>query len=265
LKSLTARFLEILAATVDSLNIGLNPTFNPTIVVVSALILTGTVAFSKGFTLPVLILVVSVVLILLTRSPIRTWCKIPLLISVWATMVSVPLPFITSGQVITHMSLGWIKLEFTREGLDMMVTFVSRVAAAGAIFTSFAFIMGWRGIVRGLEGLRIPRELGLLLNLSIIHIPLFLREAAKMLSARESRIVRKIRLKEVWGVLSTVVGDLLLRSYERTWTLEKAIRARTFTPTGLSWKTPSAAVGIRDLLLLSFSLWILIVAVLGMV
>jgi len=262
LKSLTERFLESLAEAIDSLNIGSNPTFiNPTIAVLSVLILTGTTAFSHGFTIPILIIAFSILVILLTDSPMRTWAKIPLLVSVWAAIVMVPLPFITPGEPVASLSLGLIELRASGEGLNTALTFVTRAVAAVAIFTSFAFVLGWREIVRGLQGLRIPQELGLLLNMAIIHIPLFLREAVKMLSARESRMMRKIRFKEVWRILSTVVGDLLLRSYERSWVLEKAIKARSFRATELSWETPSEVMGIKDLLLLSFSLCILVLGV----
>ncbi len=255
MRNLTERFLEGLAGAIDSLNVGSSPTsLNPRMTLLSALILTGTAAFSYGFKLPLLILTVSVGLILLTRSPIRVWARIPLLVSVWAFLASVPLPFMTPGETVYRLSLGLIDLEVSREGLNSMLTFISRVVAAAAIFTSLAFIMGWKRIVKGLGDLRIPQELGFLLNLSIVHIPLFLRETVKMLSARESRVMRKIRFREVWRVLSTVVGDLLLRSYERAWMVDKAIRARSFASTGFPWKTPSAAVGIKDFLLLSFSL-----------
>ena len=149
----------------------------------------------------------------------------------WAALASAPLPFITHGKSIASLSLGFIGLSISREGVDLMVTFILRVVSAAAIFTSFAQIMGWRRIIRGLEGLRMPRELGLILNLSIIHIPIFLRETLKMLSARESRIMRKIRFRDIWGVLSMVVGDLILRIYERAWRINNAIEARSFTPT----------------------------------
>ena len=258
LRALTERFLRSLAEAMDSLNIEPTSTsLNPTIAVLSVLGLTVSAAFSYGFILPVLILAVSVALILLTRSPVRKWIKILLFASVWAAIVSGPLPFITPGEPIAASSLGLIELEISREGLNTMITFISRVVAATAVFTSLAFAMGWRRIVTGLEGLRIPPQLGLLLNLSIIHIPLFLRETVKMLSARESRIMRKTRVREVWGVLSTVVGDLLLRSYEHAWRLEKAIKARSFKSTGFSFRTPSAGVSSKDLLLLSLSLCIL--------
>jgi len=141
-----------------------------------------------------------------------------------------------------------------------MIAFISRVVASAAIFTSFVSIMGWRRIIMGLEGLRIPRELTLLLNLSVIHIPLFLRESSKMLSAREARIMRKITFKEIWRILATVVGDLLLRSHEHAWRLEKAIRARSFAAE-LSSKTTSIPLGIKDLFLLSLTLTLLLLGV----
>lgn len=264
LKSLSQRFLEGLAEAVDSLSSGTNPAlFNPTIAVISALILTGTAAFSYGFKLSALIFAVSVVLVLLTRSPICTWAKILMFILTWATLVSIPVPFITLGAPLANLSLGSIELKVSREGLNAMITFISRVVAAAAIFTSFVSIMGWERIVRGLGGLQMPRELTLLLNLSIIHIPLFLREASMMLSAREARIMRKTRFKDVWRVLATVVGDLLLRSYERAWRLEKAIRSRSFTSTGFLRITPPAKIGAKDLLLFSLTLCILTLGVLG--
>ncbi|UCE29358.1 MAG: hypothetical protein JSV85_01085 [Candidatus Bathyarchaeota archaeon] len=266
LRNLTERFLENLAEAVDSLSVGSTPSsLNPTIAVLSALVLTGTAAFSYGFALPALILAISVVLVLLAHSSVRQWTKILLFVSVWVALVSAPLPFITPGKSIAVLSLGLIELGVSFEGLNEMIAFISRTTAAAAIFTSFASAMGWRRIVNGLEGLRMPGQFGLFLNLSIIHIPLFLRETAKMLSARESRIVRKIRIREVWRVLSTVVGDLLLRGYERSWRLEKAINARSFIPLEPSLKTPSTAMGIKDFLLLFISLCILTLGVLSVV
>lgn len=263
LKSLTYKFLEGLAEAVDSLNSGVDYAFfNPTIAVFSALILTGAAAFSHDFKLPTLIFLISVGLVLITRSPIRRWVRIVIFISAWALIVSLPLPFITSGEPIVNLSIGMIKLRASHEGVNLMTAFISRVAASTAIFTSFASIMGWRRTIMGLERLRMPRELTFLLNLSIIHIPLFLRESSKMLSAREARVMRKITLKEVWKILATVVGDLLLKSYEHAWRLEKAIKARSFTEE-ISWKSTSNSVGIKDLLLLSLTLCVLLLGVLG--
>lgn len=260
-KYLTNRFLEGLAETIDSLN-GVTDSafFNPSIAVLSVLILTGIASFSYDFRLLTLIFFISVMLILISHSPMHIWFRVITFIFIWATAVSVPIPFITRGDPLATLSLGVIQLTASSKGVYLMITFILRVVTSAAIFTSFASIIGWRGIIRGLEGLRIPRELTLLLNLLIIHIPLFLREASKMLSAREARIVRRITFKEVWKILATVVGDLLLRSREHAWRLEKAIRARSFTAE-FPLETMSTPVRIKDLFLLSLTLTLLLLRI----
>jgi len=258
LKGLAHRFLEGLAETVDSLNSSAHSNlFNPTIAMFSALILTGIAAFSYDFKIPVLIFFISVTLVLMGRSSLRTWVRVIILIFSWAFIVSLPLPFIISGEPMVNISAGFVELKATYEGVNLMITFISRVVASAAIFTSFASLMGWRRTIMGLEGLRMPRELTFLLNLSVIHIPLFLRESSKMLSAREARVMRKITFKELWKVLATVVGDILLRSYERAWRLEKAIKARRFA-TEDSQRPRSNLLGVKDLSLLSLVLCILL-------
>ena len=152
LKSPTHRFLESLAEAVDSLNIGTNLTsLNPTIAVLSALILTGTVAFSYSLKLSVLIFAISVALVLLAHSPIRRWARILLFILAWATMVSIPLPFITFGAPLANLPLGFIELKVSREGLNVMITFILRVVAAAATFTSFCL---YYGLGKNCEGIR---------------------------------------------------------------------------------------------------------------
>jgi energy-coupling factor transporter transmembrane protein EcfT len=257
--------LEGLAESIESLNIEPKlPFFNPTIAVVSALILTGVAAFSYDYKLPMVILILSFMLVILTRSPLFLWTRIVLFILAWATLVSIPLPFMIPGESITNLSLNPIELKVGREGFYLMVTFISRVVAAAAIFTSFAFMMGWRKIVKGLEGLRVPQEITLLLNLLIIHIPLLIREVSKMMSAREARIMRNAGFKEKWIILATVVGDILLRSNERASRLEKGIRARSFASIEARRKDSSTEVVGKNLSLLSLSLCILASSVAGM-
>lgn len=253
MKSLIHSFLESLAETISTLNYEPNSNFfNPSVAILSALILTGIASFSFEPKLPLLILAVSVMLMILTHSRVYSWIKITLLITLWAVAVSIPLLFITPGDLIISIPLKLVELKISREGLNAMMVFTIRVVAAGAIFTAFIFILGWRKTMEGLRGLQIPRDVVFLLTLSIIYIPFLLREAAKILSAREARIVRRVKFREVWYVLASVIGDLLLKSYEHAWRLEKAIRARSFTLTRSSLGPP-AKIGVKDLTLLTFT------------
>ena len=252
MEKLTQRFLEGLAETINTLNREVvNPPFNPTITVLSALIFTSLAAFALDFKIPLLILTISIVLMVLTQAPIYSWIRIILFIFFWATIVSIPLPFITPGKPLIELSIPLTTLKISFEGLDLMINFIARVVSAAAIFTTFILMLGWRKTVEGLEGLKIPREIVLFLMLSIIHIPLFLREISKMLSAREARIVKKVKFKQIWGILATVIGDLLLKSHEHAWRLEKAIEARSLVSLNFPWKNSvKMKVGGKDLVLL---------------
>ncbi|MCX8176149.1 MAG: energy-coupling factor transporter transmembrane protein EcfT, partial [Candidatus Bathyarchaeota archaeon] len=137
-----------------------------------------------------------------------------------------------------------------------MINFIVRVVSATAIFTSFVLMLGWKKTMEGLKGLGVPYEVVFFLMLSIIHIPLFLRETSKMLSAREARIVKKVKFRQIWGILSTVIGDILLKSHEHAWRLEKAVKARSLTSLDFHFKS-SVKIHIKRkelmLLLLLFS------------
>ncbi|WP_455278045.1 energy-coupling factor transporter transmembrane component T family protein [[Eubacterium] cellulosolvens] len=196
------------------------------------MILTSVVSFSHNFELPLLILSLSIAIIILTKTPLRSWMKIITLTLAWATLVSIPLPFITPGKSVMSFTFNSMFLNITEEGIHIMIIFILRIVSASSIFTAFVLVIGWRGIIKGLEFFRIPRELTLLLKLSVIHIPLTIREAAKMISARDARIMKDIGVKELWKTLASVVGELFLRCYERAWRVDKAIKARSFESSG---------------------------------
>jgi energy-coupling factor transporter transmembrane protein EcfT len=246
--SLTSSFLEELAETINALNHESNSNFfNPSIAILSALLLTGSASFSSGFKTPLLILCLSLLIMLLARSRIYSWLKIVAITALWAITVSTPLIFTSPGS-LANIALGPVELRISLEGFYLMATFTVRVVAAAAVFTAFIFILGWRRMVDGLRGLKMPEVATSLISLSIIYIPYLIREMVKMLSAREVRIVRKTGFRELWYVLASVVGDLMLRSYEHAWRLEKAIKARSINPN--SPKAGGCRVWINDLILL---------------
>jgi len=124
--------------------------------------------------------------------------------------------------------------------------------------------MGWRKMIEGLEGLKVPREITSLLSPLIIHLPFLLREASKMLSAREARIVKNVGFKDSWKVLATVVGDLFIRSYEHAIRLDRAIRARNLKSVESFKDKQITSVNSHDIALLSISVLTLTSNIIGM-
>lgn len=262
-KSLTFRFLENLVEAFRSLNnVPSDLPFNPAVATLSALILTGTAALSYDLKILIAILLISVVLLfILNCRSLGSWTKTILFVLIWASAVSAPLPFITSGEVLAELLIGTVILKVSFEGLRLMLFFTIRVVTSVAVFTAFIMVMGWRGITAGFEELNISREFSFMLNLSIISIPVFLRETLNMLLAREARMMRKSKMRGVWSVLATIIGELMLRGYERAWRLDKSIKARSFNGAGKS-KTVHSSLRARDVVLFSLALTFLLLRIL---
>lgn len=255
-RNLTHRFLENLARTVDLLDGGVKKTdLNPTITVFSAFTLTMVATLSPDFRLQTLIFFIGVGMILLTHSRICEWAKVTFLVALWATIVTAPAAVIMGGETVAKLSVGLIELKISREGIDAVAKLVSRVLASTAVLTSFTMVMGWKEIILGLEGLKVPKEVTSLLKISITNMPLVLRDVSRMLSAREARVMRDIKLRELWMILSTVVGDILVRGFERAWRLEKSVEARSFAVSPK--KHEFGVVTKKDLALLLFTITVL--------
>lgn len=243
----------------DSLNRSFTPTFNPRVAMLSAVLLTGVAAFSGSLIIPLLIVSASFALITFARSQVVVWAKITLIALIWSAVISSPLLFTYPGEAQLHAHLGVLSLSISRDGVNVASLFILRVASAAAIFASLTLTLGWRGIIVGLKGLYVPRELIALLGVSIVQIPLFMRDALRMLLAREARVMKRFGVKSVWQVLSTVVGDLLIIGLARSSRVDKAIRARVFSSGGLLPHAASTnAITGRDLLLLAFTLSVLL-------
>lgn len=227
---LAARFLEEVAEAVEALGAEQSKRFfHPSLAVVSAAALASVASFTRGVLAPGLLLAASIALVPLLRVSFGTWAKPVAFVTFIAGFVSMPLPFITPGSAVVALRLGPLALEVTREGLLEATSLIIRAAAASASFTAILLHIGWRGLIDGLRGLRLPAELAFSIGLYIRYVPAFLRDALSMVAAREARLLRPRGTKFAWGALASVVGELILRGYERAWRLEKALRARMFS------------------------------------
>jgi energy-coupling factor transporter transmembrane protein EcfT len=78
-----------------------------------------------------------------------------------------------------------------------------------------------------LSAVKAPKEIVRALSSTLVFIPILTKDACRMLAAREARIIKK-NVSLSWKILSTVVGDLILRGFERAERIDRAVSARTF-------------------------------------
>lgn len=135
---------------------------------------------------------------------------------------------------------------------------VLRAVSAASTFTGFTVCLGWRGVVEGFRRLKAPEELVSSLGLLLKYIPLFLRDLAGILAAREARAVRR-SFAVSWSLLASATGEIVVRSYRRAEALRMAMEARSFgaAPRG---EKGSASLSKREAFLFAYALAVLVAA-----
>jgi len=196
-------------------------------------------------------------MVLALGEGLKAWFKPVLFTFFIALIVGIPLLFITPGEAVVAVE-GW--LQVTLEGVWLMASLVLRATAAAAVFTGVLMHIGWRGVVDGLYRLRLPQELALMVGFFTKYIPVFLRDACRMMAARESRLISS-SYTAAWKGLATMIGEMLLRGYWRSMRLSMALRARGFSePVARECRYE---LGMGDTLILAVLLLVSLTQVLG--
>jgi len=168
--------------------------------------------------------------------------------SLFLTVISLPLIFYLPGRPLVRVELGFVSLTATVEGLSRASAFFLRCLNTISISLGWMSLVGVDSLIEGLRFIDPSGTIPLLLFLSTRYIPLSIRETVRILAARESRMMRRDR-GVAWMILSTSIGDLLLRSLHRAERVGMAMRARA-----LSGRLPSpithSALSLRDLIVL---------------
>lgn len=224
MKSLTQTFLNEVGETLNFLNIETKYYFNPTIFLFTTLTLTVLSSFNSRIFISFYMMTLSLIILLyFNSSGIKIWIKITALVLFWTLFISIPL--ILSSPKIFSLFSSKNEIFYQQEGI---LSFILKPVTASATFTSFLLSGGGNNFIRGLESIKVPKEIVKPLSATILFIPMFTNYACRMLSAREARIV-STDVKIKWKMLSTVVGDMLLKGLEKVQTLERAIKARSFS------------------------------------
>ena len=228
LKTLTYTFLQSLSQIFDEiLRSRQNLKLNPLLVFICGLTITSILAFSQNiigllFSIPLLILLNS-----LLRISFRKILKPLCVISIFVFVIS--LPILTQHALGTTFLEAYVKKHYL---IDInLYVFILRVTLSTYSIVLVMSYLGFHGLIDVLLQLKLSLEVLLAILLTIRFIPIQAIETLKMLSAREARIVKKNSIKEMWIVLATTIGDLMIKSMYEAEVLKKSIQARMFMKT----------------------------------
>lgn len=174
-------------------------------------------------------------LILLARLPILATLRRSLVVLPFVLLVALSIPFLKGDEPMPVGSYNLGPLSLSRSGLLILwnVTIKSWLSALATI--TLLSTGSLPELLQGLEGLRVPRSLVLLLSFLLRYFPMFASQVARMQRALEARSWRGIRQLSLLGNL---VGALFIRSYERGERIYKAMLARGFTGEARRLGTP---------------------------
>jgi cobalt/nickel transport system permease protein len=152
------------------------------------------------------------------------------MVLLFSIAIVVPLPFVTPGFALYTFQIGpWI-LWITLEGVYKAALFAMRVWVCGGALSLLTLTTRFTTLLQGMERLHLPRLFIQLTAMTYRFIFLFTDEVYRMGVAREARTVRKERMVSFKTLrsLSSMIGTLFIRAYERGEKVYQAMLARGY-------------------------------------
>lgn len=222
-RSLAERVLQNFSNTFNEMMVGhVTLSVEPWAIMLSSFFFTVAMSFSKGLLAPVVGM--ALLTIIAFRFRLFTLFKIVVIAAGFALLIIAPMAILAKFDVFNLASL------------------VLRTSTASGSLALGFMLIGQKGLKRALLSLGFRPSWVFSIILFLRFLPVMVRLTTKSLIAREARIVGE---KGRWLILSSVVGDIILKGYERAWRLRLAMEARgTFL-----YERSKPKIGMKELVL----------------
>ncbi len=196
-------------------------------------------------------------LVLLSTVPISHFLKRSLVIMPFVVMIAIFIPFFKEGEVAGSYNIWLWQVSVTYGGLQVLANIVIKAWLSILILIWLTSTTKLPDLLRGLEQLRMPRVMVMILSFMYRYLFLLVDEAMRMRQARDSRNFSGSWLWQLRPV-GNMVGTLFMRSYERGERVYVAMVARGFdgqvrTLNRLNFRLADACFGIGCGLVLSLA------------
>ncbi|MCX6357515.1 MAG: cobalt ECF transporter T component CbiQ [Candidatus Aureabacteria bacterium] len=184
-------------------------------------------------------------LLAVSRVPILHIVRRTLAVMPFVLLIAACLPFIKRGEVMWSVAWGGWTLAVTRDGLRLFWGVFVKSSLSIFCVALLTATTRFDCLLRGMESLRCPRLVVMLLSFLYRYAFLFSDDLMRMLRAKRSRSFRPARSEA--RILAGMLGMLFVRSYERAERVYLAMCSRGFDGTIVTPGRP--ALGAADLAL----------------
>ena len=197
--------------------------FITTLLLILALVLTPTsqwLAFA-------LYLVIIAALIFLSTVPIGYILKRSLVVMPFVALIAIFIPFFKEGEVVGSYNIWLWQVSVTYSGLQVLMNILIKAWLSVLSLIWLTSTTKLANLLKGLEQLRMPRVMVMILSFMYRYIFVLVDEVMRMRQARDSRNFGGKRLWQL-RTIGNMIGTLFIRSYERGERVYAAMLARGF-------------------------------------
>lgn len=166
-------------------------------------------------------------LIMLSRVPLLYVLKRSLLIVPFVLLVAIFIPFFKEGELAFSFNIWSWHISLTHSGLQLLWSILAKSWLSILSLVLLTSTTSFASLLKGLERLRLPRVMVMLLSFMYRYIFLLTDEVMRMKQARDSRNFGGKRLRQV-STIGHMIGTLFIRSYERGERVYAAMVSRGF-------------------------------------
>ena len=192
----------------------------------------------------VLYFVLVATLIIMSRVPLLYVLKRSLVIIPFVVLIAIFIPFFKEGEVAGSYNIWVWELTVTHSGIQVFLNILAKAWLSILSLILLTATTRFSHLLRGMEQLRLPRVMVMILSFMYRYIFVLVDEVMRMRQARDSRNLGGGRLRQIRTV-GNMIGTLFIRSYERGERVYAAMMARGFDGQTRTLENPG--LGQRDL------------------
>jgi len=166
-------------------------------------------------------------LLLLSRLPIIYVLKRSLVIMPFVLMIAIFIPFFKEGEVAGSYNIWLWQVSVTYGGLQVLWNVLIKAWLSILSLILLTSTTKLANLLKGLEQLRMPRVMVMILSFMYRYIFVLVDEVMRMRQARDSRNFGGSRLWQL-RTIGNMIGTLFIRSYEKGERVYAAMLARGF-------------------------------------
>jgi len=165
---------------------------------------------------------------ILSKVPLSFILKRSLVIAPFVLMIAIFIPFFKPGEVAGGYSFGSFRLTLTYSGLVIFWNVLIKSWLSVLSMIMLSSTTKFPDLLKGLEKLKIPKVMILILSFMYRYIFVLVDEVMRMKRARDSRNFGGSKFWQI-KTIGNMIGTLFMRTYERAERVYVAMVSRGFS------------------------------------